>query len=479
MADAVKHSGQVFTPAYLVDFILDEAGYRGEAVLGRHCIDNSCGDGAFLCRVVERYCAAYRSRKGTLDGVGRELEHYIHGIELDPEAYSNCLAKLAACCAALGIAPVHFDVCCTDALAVTRFDGRMDFVVGNPPYVRVHNLDASFEAVKRFRFGTGGMTDLYLVFYEIGLRMLAPGGTLCYIAPGSWTSSLAGSRMREYIVEHRNLVSVIDLGHFQPFKATTYTMIALFRKGRRADAFDCHRYLPDSSGKALVGRIPFEAEAVKAGFILADTITRENMRRMAMAAVPRAAVVKNGFATLADSVFIGSDLPFDDFTIPVLKASTGRWSRAFYPYDAAGDPLPDSEVFAEPAVAAYLEAHKSMLLKGCTEAEAGRWHLYGRTQALRDVCRPKIAVNTCVRDVASIKLSAVPAGSGVYSGLYILTDEPFGSIASIILSDDFIAYVAALKKYKSGGYYTFSSKDLELYINYMLAKRNMTADGAL
>ncbi len=54
-----KESGQVFTPPYLVCDILDVAGYRGIAILRKHIIDNSCGDGAFLQEIVARYCAAF------------------------------------------------------------------------------------------------------------------------------------------------------------------------------------------------------------------------------------------------------------------------------------------------------------------------------------------------------------------------------------------------------------------------------------
>jgi transposase len=66
---------------------------------------------------------------------------------------------------------------------VLRYDNQMDFVIGNPPYVRVHNLDDSYDSVKSFSFANGGMTDLYLVFFEKGFQMLKPGGKLCYITP--------------------------------------------------------------------------------------------------------------------------------------------------------------------------------------------------------------------------------------------------------------------------------------------------------
>ena len=98
------------------------------------------------------------------------------------------------------------------------------------------------------------------------------------------------------------------------------------------------------------------------------------------------------------------------------------------------------------------------------------WYLYGRTQALKDVNVNKIAINTTIKNTDSIKLNWVPAGCGVYSGLYILTDISYDMISSIIISDDFIKYIASLKKYKSGGYYTFNSKDLETFLNYKISQ---------
>ena len=70
-------------------------------------------------------------------------------------------------------------------------------------------------------------------------------------------------------------------------------------------------------------------------------------------------------------------------------------------------------------------------------------------------------------------LRIVPPGSGLYSGLYILpqTGITFEMIESIICSEDYVHYISLLKNYKNGGYYTFNSKDLEVYINYEIQAR--------
>ncbi len=466
----IKHSGQVFTPNYLVRTILDFAGYCGEDVLRKHVIDNSCGDGAFLCEIVDRYCRAGLAVGADAETLRCELETFVHGIELDAAAYANCLYNLNAVAETYGVDDVCWDVCHENAMAVNKYDGKMDYVLGNPPYVRVHNLEDDYSTVKTFDFAQEGMTDLFLVFYELGFQMLNATGRLCYITPSSWISSLAAKKMRDYIMRRRTLTSVIDLGHYQAFEqATTYTMIALFDNRNEGDGCAYYTYNTELKEPCFVDVIPYDEMNIGNNFYLGSREDLRLLRDIKMAYSGGFCVVKNGFATLADKVFIG-DIPFDDYTIPVLKASTGKWYKAFYPYDESGKPLSKDLLFSNPQVADYLNRHKKDLLKGQHEEKTPGWFLYGRTQALKDVSVHKFAINTVIKDVSSVKLQEVPAGSGVYSGLYILTDVSADTLRKILLSDKFISYLRMLKKYKSGGYYTFNSKDLEQYINSNLMR---------
>lgn len=469
----IKHSGQVFTPRTLVQLILDIASYtQTEKILRKHVIDNSCGDGAFLCEIVERYILSFFSVSKDKKLLCWELSTYIHGIELEPEAYRNCIYNLNLLTEAYGLGSITWDIIKDDALTVNRFDSRMDYVVGNPPYVRVHHLEENYTSVKRFNFAQGGMTDLYLVFYELGLQMLSPNGRLCYITPSSWLSSLAASNMRRYILSNRTLSELIDLGHFQAFEnATTYTMIALFENNAPKNSVKYYLYNPQNNNRELVDSIPYSDLQIGDNFYVGRCEDLEKLRAIRQQIVPKIVAVKNGFATLADNIFI-RNVDFDELTIPVIKASTGKWCKAFFPYDKNGKPLPKENIFSYPEVANYLNQNKSTLLKGKEESDAPYWYLYGRTQALKDVYSQKYSINSVVRDKAGLKLHSVPAGAGLYSGLYILTDVAEDDLKEVVLSEDFIRYVRLLKNYKSGGYYTYSSRDLEVYLNYKLNQHN-------
>lgn len=459
----IKHGGQVFTPDYLVDNILDTAGYIKD-ILNKHIIDNSCGDGAFLCAIVSRYISRGIIENFSIDAIRAGLETFIHGIEIAPEAYSLCIENLTNITLAYNITDVKWDIQLKDALREHKYDGKMDFVVGNPPYVRVHNLGEAYQHVKDFKFAVGGMTDLYLVFFELGFRMLKKDGHLCYITPSSWLSSVAGKNLREHIILHKTLVSLINLGHFQPFKATTYTLISLFENNNERDSFDYYEYNSKTKRDDFVSKLTYNQSYINGNFYLGTPKALDTFRKMRGA--PKCVAVKNGFATLADDVFISTDFPFTKHIIPCLKASTGKWYKAFYPYNAKGDPLRYEDIFNDKATAQYLNENKKTLLKGCPEYPG--WYLYGRTQALRDVGTKKIAINTTIKDISSIKLAVVEEGAGIYSGLYILTSVPFEIIENVIKTEDFINYLKILKKYKSGGYYTFNSKELETYLNYKL-----------
>ena len=98
------------------------------------------------------------------------------------------------------------------------------------------------------------------------------------------------------------------------------------------------------------------------------------------------------------------------------------------------------------------------------------WYAFGRSQAINDTYKNKIAVNTLLRTSADLKIVNAPVGTGVYSGLYITSKSVnLDTIKKYLSSEEFTTYISLLGKYKSGGYYTFSSKDIKAYLDYKLA----------
>ena len=467
MGKSVKNTGQIFTPTFIVEKILDFCNYRSGNINGKHVMDNSCGRGAFLCEITRRYIEDFLSFSDDREELARQIERFVHGIEIDRPTYKECIRNLNCLIRRYGIGSVNWDIECADALNITRFDGYMDFVIGNPPYVRVHNLQKNYETVKKFEFAAFGMTDLFLAFFEIGFRMLSPIGILCYITPSSWLSSLAGKNMRRYILKWKNMTGIIDMGHYQPFASTTYSMISRFANGTESDNFEFYTFDTGRIDRTFVSELSYEDILIDDKFYLGDRNSLRLLRNIKENEKAGLTKVKHGLATLADKIFIG-DFDFDEYVIPIIKASTGEWNKGIFPYNADGEPVSWNELSKYAPLGKYMLRHKKKLLERSSDASDDMWYLYGRSQAVKDISKYKIAINTCIKDIDSIKLNPVPAGSGVYSGLYILTDRPFADIEFIVRSNDFINYIRSLKKYKNGGYYTFSSEDLKQYIDFKL-----------
>lgn len=468
--DKTKSLGKIYTPKNIVNQILDISNYNGTHILNKHVIDNSCGDGAFLVEVVERYCSNFQLLDGGNNGVlKRDLETYIHGIEIDVDGFNECIKNLNFAVEKYGIKNINWNIFNTDAIHCDSFNGKMDFVIGNPPYVRTHNLgDNNLES---FSFINGGMPDLYLAFFEIGFKMLNDNGKLCYITPSSWLNSLSGKTMREYVLKNKNILSFVDFEHCQVFDANTYVMISCFQNKKHQTDFEYYNYDCENGKIKFLSSLNYSDISIGDNFYLSTKEELSLLNNIRTKKAHKYVSVKNGIATLADKVFIG-DIPFEKYTLPIVKASTGNVYRAFFPYDENGCPIKKDVLFSNGEISNYLFSNSDKILKGRDAEDVPEWYLYGRSQAIKDVYKNKIAIGGCIKDINSIKFTYAPSGVAVYSGLYILTDIDVDIVEFIIKSNEFINYIKSLKNYRSGGYYTFSSKDLELFLNYCLTFLN-------
>jgi adenine-specific DNA-methyltransferase len=450
-----KSLGQIYTPIPIIGKMLNLV-QEGSTLIRKHIIDNSCGDGRFLINTLYQLASNLAS---LTDAEKKEyLETYIHGIELDEEAYRKTLNNLDSFAKdILHINEnVNWDILNCDALSCHQFDGRMDIVIGNPPYVRVHNLECDLSGCT---FTEEGMSDLYLAFYELGFRMLSENGQLCYITPSSWYTSVAGGRMRDYIREQNNLDKIIDFGSEVIFEGvSTYVSITHFKKNTEINTI-CFEDIQNEKEYTL----SLSEATIDGNFYFSDKETLSLLKEVFKKKDGKKRyTVKNGYATLADDLFINTPVS-GNCTIKVLKSSTGKQYNCIYPYKEDATLLTEEE-FKEksPEEYEYLFSKQEDLLKRKTEYP---WYAFGRTQALKDTYREKYAVSNLINSTSGPRMTFVAKGTGVYSGLYVISNGDITNLPQILDTDAFRNYVISLRKYKSGGYYTFSSKDLENYLN--------------
>jgi adenine-specific DNA-methyltransferase len=197
----------------------------------------------------------------------------------------------------------------------------MDFVVGNPPYIRIHNLDREND-YSSFDFSRPGMTDIYILFFELGINMLNEKGKLSYITPDSYQRSVFGRKLRKYIVENNMLKSIYELGHYNPFKPfTVYTTITtLEKRGKNKIVF----YKFESENKFNI--IDSFAEYdffIDEKFYICKHKELIEYKPILTYNSKKYVIVKNGLATLMDSFFINNEYKGKLIT-DIYKCSTDK-----------------------------------------------------------------------------------------------------------------------------------------------------------
>ncbi|MFB5198042.1 Eco57I restriction-modification methylase domain-containing protein [Neobacillus sp. KR4-4] len=111
--------------------------------------------------------------------------------------------------------------------------GGFDIIVGNPPYVRVQNLESKIVDYffKKYRTPIGKL-DISILFFEKGLQLLKSDGNLCYISSSQWMQTDYGKKLRG-ILSEGYIQKIIDFGSLPVFgDADTYPAIFLIRKNK-------------------------------------------------------------------------------------------------------------------------------------------------------------------------------------------------------------------------------------------------------
>ncbi|WP_343407233.1 Eco57I restriction-modification methylase domain-containing protein [Candidatus Amarolinea dominans] len=124
-----------------------------------------------------------------------------------------------------------------------------DIVIGNPPYVRQEQLGALKPLLQKQYACYTGTADLYVYFFERGLRLLAGGGVLTYISSNKYFRAGYGEKLRGYLAGQMCIEQLIDFGDAPVFTAIAYPSIILAR--RRAPGDGQTRALTWQAGAAL------------------------------------------------------------------------------------------------------------------------------------------------------------------------------------------------------------------------------------
>lgn len=209
-ATRVNNHGEVFTRRWVVDTILDLVGYTTDVELtAKSLTEPSCGSGAFLRPIVERLLAS--ARRTRVDHA--DLVNCVRAFDLQVDHVESCRKVVAEALRLDGCDPDLADSLAAGWVSHTDYlldenELQADFVVGNPPYVRIEDLDPEIAATYRARWSTmNGRADIYVPFIERSLSVLNPGGRMGFICADRWFRNSYGAALRklvarDFAVEH-------------------------------------------------------------------------------------------------------------------------------------------------------------------------------------------------------------------------------------------------------------------------------------
>jgi SAM-dependent methyltransferase len=188
-----KQRGHFSTPSQLVERILDACGYSPENDLSRlRVLDPACGSGNFLVGAARRL-AAFATRSGlSHDELAALAAHNLWGF--DPDPVSCFLAEMNVG----AYIPERLHIHQADGLALP-WDGYegVDLFLANPPYLAAKNTDLSgYRSTHR-----SGQLDSYLLFLDLALSVVRPGGWLGLVLPDPVLARANASRQRARLLE--------------------------------------------------------------------------------------------------------------------------------------------------------------------------------------------------------------------------------------------------------------------------------------
>ncbi|KGN31467.1 hypothetical protein N802_03630 [Knoellia sinensis KCTC 19936] len=207
-----------------MDLMLDLAGYTDKVDLSQLVVvEPSVGSGAFLGPLVERLAGQFGQRP---EPNWSSLSTAVRGFELQEQHVETSrqvvLTELTAagCPNEIARRLAEMWVRHGDFLLTDHGDLKADLVIGNPPYIRIENLDPRLLAAYRSAAPTmGGRADIFVGFYEHGLDMLKPGGRLAFICADRWMRNSYGKALRRKVVDRFSVDDVIVMHDADAFEA--------------------------------------------------------------------------------------------------------------------------------------------------------------------------------------------------------------------------------------------------------------------
>lgn len=490
-------NGAIYTPRYIRNYIIDESIKKFSSnnkhleISNLKYADISCGCGGFLYDLAKKI--------KFLTGIEYKdiFKNNIFGLDIQEYSITRTQLLLSLLAISEGEDEIDFqfnlfqgDTLSFDWTKITLNFNGFHIIVGNPPYVRLRNLnDNTKELLKNWEVCKTGLTDLYIPFFQIGVENLSLNGVLGYITMNSFFKSLNGRALREYFEKNKLFIQILDFGGEQIFKSkSTYTCICFIHKIesdaiefielKKSEIMQSHKF----------NRIKYLTLNHHKGWNLRDTDIINKIENMGTP-FNKLYNSRHGIATLKNSIYIFKPMYEDkDYyylqnhqvnkieknicrdiinpnKIKVYQDLNILKEKILFPYTNDCKPKILDENFIKesyPFAYKYLQNMKSIL----AERDKGKgkyenWYAFGRTQSLERIKNklffPKISNKSpnCIIEMDE--------NLYYYNGQAIIseTEKKLQLIKQIMESNLFWYYITRSSKPYNSNYYSLNGN----YIN--------------
>lgn len=203
-------------------------------------VEPAAGDGAFLAQMIERLVESCRMLERPLS----DCQGSLIAFEVDERSAGRARDLATSVLAQCGVRRLlaeqlsHSWVRCGDYL----FDAtniKADFVIGNPPYVRLEDIPGEIASLYRESYSTmRGRADLYVAFFEAALRQLNDGGVCAFICADRWMRNQYGGELRALVTSGFAVEVVIEMHDADAFQdeVDAYPAISVIRRKTQGTA---------------------------------------------------------------------------------------------------------------------------------------------------------------------------------------------------------------------------------------------------